>query len=101
MSKSNVVLSESAGKSKKQFCEPIEPKEYRKQNESDIEKHLLALLDEIVANENLTVEEKRKQLKKVSGNSIIRWILFTCTCTYHSSFFSTVVKILRYGNYFV
>ncbi|VDM49596.1 unnamed protein product [Toxocara canis] len=56
--------SNSVSRPSLQFCEPVDPKEYNEQREKGIESHLLALLDEIVANENLSVEERKKQLKK-------------------------------------
>ncbi|MFH4984867.1 hypothetical protein AB6A40_011576, partial [Gnathostoma spinigerum] len=46
------------------YCEQIPSKEYENQKSSGIEFHLLALLDGIVSNENLSVEERKKQLKK-------------------------------------
>ncbi|VDK73072.1 unnamed protein product [Anisakis simplex] len=51
-------------KFKEKFCEPIKSREYEEQREKGIESHLMALLDEIVANENLSVAERKKQLKK-------------------------------------
>uniref|UniRef100_F1L529 DEP domain-containing protein 1A n=1 Tax=Ascaris suum TaxID=6253 RepID=F1L529_ASCSU len=54
----------SSGRPRLQYCEPIELKEYDEQRERGIESHLLTLLNEIVANENLSVDERKKQLKK-------------------------------------
>uniref|UniRef100_A0A914ZU43 DEP domain-containing protein n=1 Tax=Parascaris univalens TaxID=6257 RepID=A0A914ZU43_PARUN len=56
--------SSSSGCPRLQFCEPIELREYDEQRERGIESHLLTLLNEIVANENLSVDERKKQLKK-------------------------------------
>lgn len=60
----------SSGRPRLQYCEPIELKEYDEQRERGIESHLLTLLNEIVANENLSVDERKKQLKKVSRQRV-------------------------------
>ena len=51
--------------STKQYCEPIKINEYDQQKEFGVERHLLNLLDNIVNNETITLEERKKQLRKV------------------------------------
>uniref|UniRef100_A0A0K0DCB4 DEP domain-containing protein n=1 Tax=Angiostrongylus cantonensis TaxID=6313 RepID=A0A0K0DCB4_ANGCA len=46
-----------------QFCEPAKGSEYEEQNLNLVD-NLLELLDQICIDENLTVQEKRKRLKK-------------------------------------
>ncbi|VDD86992.1 unnamed protein product [Enterobius vermicularis] len=50
--------------STKQYCEPIKINEYDQQKEFGVERHLLNLLDNIVNNETITLEERKKQLRK-------------------------------------
>ncbi|KAJ1353510.1 hypothetical protein KIN20_010151 [Parelaphostrongylus tenuis] len=47
----------------KQFCEPAKGSEYDEQN-LNLVGNLLELLDQICIDENLTLQEKRKRLKK-------------------------------------
>ncbi|KAL6734999.1 hypothetical protein Aduo_005481 [Ancylostoma duodenale] len=47
-----------------QFCEPIQVEDYDNQQRY-LEENLLELLEQICSDENLTISEKRKRLKKV------------------------------------
>ncbi|RCN46414.1 hypothetical protein ANCCAN_07592 [Ancylostoma caninum] len=47
-----------------QFCEPIQVEDYDNQQQY-LEENLLELLEQICSDENLTINEKRKRLKKV------------------------------------
>uniref|UniRef100_A0A0N5ANJ5 DEP domain-containing protein n=1 Tax=Syphacia muris TaxID=451379 RepID=A0A0N5ANJ5_9BILA len=48
----------------KQYCKPIRLNEYDRQKQFGMEVHLLRLLDNIVDNETITVEERKRQLRK-------------------------------------
>lgn len=49
---------------KTHYCEPIRVEEYELQKK-DVDGHLLALLESILNDENLSVSDRKKRLKKV------------------------------------
>jgi hypothetical protein len=49
-----------------QYCAPIELNEYERQKTSNINNAISDLLEQIITDENLSPNDRRKKLKKVS-----------------------------------